>query len=106
MRRVQFGVVLGALLFVSGHAGAASDRRVEEKDKAFSVGSLFLRPGERLTVTNNDDTTHSVFIPRSELALKSQKPGESISLQFSERGFYEVRCNLHASMKMLIVVKD
>jgi plastocyanin len=106
MRRVRFGIMLGALLFVSGHAGAASDRRVEEKDKAFSVGSLFLKPGERLTLVNNDDTTHSVFIPRNELILKSQKPGESISIQFGERGFYEVRCNLHAKMKMLVVVKD
>jgi plastocyanin len=98
--------MVGALLFVSGHAGAATDRRVDEKDKAFSVGSLFLRPGERLTIANADDTTHSVFIPRTELNLKSQKPGESISIQFPERGFYEVRCNLHPQMKMLVVVKD
>jgi plastocyanin len=107
--RMRLGIVLVALLFVSAYAAAANDRRVvDEKNKAFSVASLLLRPGERVTLTNNDDTTHHVFIPgkRDELSLKRQDPGESVSIQFNERGAYEVRCNFHAKMKLMVFVKD
>ena len=107
MRWMRFGVMLGALLLVSGHAGAANTRRVEEKNKAFSVSLIFLRPGERLTLTNSDDTTHSLFISNvRELAMKRQGPGESVTMEFSELGVYEVRCNFHAKMRLLVSVQD
>ncbi len=107
MRWMRFGVMLGALLLVSGHAGAANTRRVEEKNKAFSIGSLMIKRGERITLANSDDTTHSLFIPSMrEIALKRQDPGENVTIQFDNLGIYEVRCNFHAKMRLLVSVQD
>ena len=107
MRRVWLGVTLAALLVLSDRAGASSDHRVEQKNKAFSVAMLVIKPGDRVTFTNDDDTTHSLFFDKhSDLTLKRQEPGSSLSVSFNNPGMYEVRCNFHAKMKLMVVVKN
>lgn len=108
MFRTRWGAILAGLLVLQGTLGAATEHRVGQKNKTFSVALLSIKPGDRVTFDNDDDATHSVYSADKSadaFNLKRQEPGSSVSLTFNTLGSYEVRCAYHAKMKLLIIVK-
>ena len=80
---------------------------VSQKGKKFSVAALTVKPGEKVTFTNDDDFIHNVFSTSKglEFNLSAQKPGMTAEQAFAGEGVAEVRCAFHPTMKLTITVK-
>ncbi len=103
---LKSAVVLAA---VAGLGGAhAASHTVVQKGRGFSVAELTIKKGESLVFQNQDDVTHNVFSlsPGIKFDIKTQKPGESSTIDFAAAGTGEVRCAIHPTMKMKLTVTD
>ena len=83
-------------------------RRVEQKNREFTVKEITLRPGEKIEFCNVDDVTHNVFSrsKANSFTIKTQMPGTTSIVEFKEEGVTEVRCAIHPAMKLIVTVKD
>jgi plastocyanin len=104
-----------ALVLAIGIAGPALSQGAAVASAAirvfqFQPGALAVRPGTRVTWTNQDDITHTVTsgMPgspdgRFDVALAGK--GVSGSATFSEPGVFPYFCTRHVSMRGEIVVR-
>jgi plastocyanin len=72
-----------------------------------SKSSATLAKGDRIVFTNEDDVIHNIHIfgPGDfEKDLGLQKPRATLSYVFDKAGSYRVRCNIHPSVKMSVIV--
>jgi plastocyanin len=108
MSRMRLIVIVGALLVLPSIVGAAAEYRVGQKNKTFSVSTMLIKPGDRVTFYNDDQLTHNIYSAQkgNVFNLKAQLPGASSSVTFDREGSYEVRCAFHPKMKLLVVVKN
>ena len=109
MFRMKWGLSVAGLLVLSGIVNAADvvNHRVGQKNKTFSVSTLSIALGDKVTFNNDDDTVHNVYSADKRanfFNLKAQAPGTSSSIVFDKAGVYEIRCAIHPQMKLLITV--
>ena len=106
MFRMRLKVIIAGLLILPGIVSAATEHRVGQKNKTFSVATLSIKQGERVTFDNDDTVTHHVYSSQkgNVFNLKAQAPGISSSVTFANAGTFEVRCAFHPKMKLLVVV--
>jgi plastocyanin len=99
-RIVVFGIAAGTSL-------PAADYMVVQKDRAFSVTELTVKPGDSIVFKNADDVTHNVFSISEgmQFDIRRQAPGASSSIPFPKEGVAEVRCAIHPKMKLIVTVK-
>jgi plastocyanin len=101
---------ISLLLLVLGAVGWAAKKGfiVEQRDKAFGVERVTIRPGEKVIFQNLDDITHNIFSASkgNEFNINVQKPGGSTGVTFWNEGEVEVRCAIHPKMKMTIMVQS
>ena len=99
-------VVALILVVVTGGLGTAR-HEVGQKDKAFSVDTLTIKPGDSIVFVNHDQLTHNVFSTAkgNEFNLRAQAPGTSASVTLGTEGTVEVRCAFHPKMKLIVTVK-
>lgn len=106
-----------ALLFVtacsSGDDASTSaptstgEVRLTVKDFAFSPATLTVRPGEKITVVNQDSAAHTVTATEGEAFDTGSIPGGgSATLTApSDTGRYAFDCTFHPSMKGTLIVR-
>ncbi|HEY3741071.1 MAG TPA: plastocyanin/azurin family copper-binding protein [Bryobacteraceae bacterium] len=80
---------------------------VIQKDRAFSVTELTIKPGESVVFWNADEVPHNVFSNSNgmQFDIRRQAPGESSTVPFPKEGVAEVRCAIHPKMKLIVTVK-
>lgn len=90
-------VVLPAVAF------AQAANTVTQKGRRFLPAEITIRPGQALTVTNNDEFIHQIY---SEGLFDSdeRRPGQNIVENFPRSGTFEVRCHIHPKMKLIVHV--
>ncbi len=102
---VAIAFLLGCLVAVA----TAKTMNVVQRGLALSPTSATLGQGDVLSFTNDDDVIHNIHIfgPGADdsVDLGLQKPGKNLSYRFAKAGSYRVRCNIHPSVKMSVVVK-
>jgi plastocyanin len=107
--RVRFGIAAVALLAISGPVLAAKTVTVVQRGLVLDVKSLTLAKGDRIVFENQDDVIHNIHIfgpgEDQDVDLGLQKPGVPLNYRFDETGLFKVRCNIHPSVKMSVVVK-
>lgn len=87
----------------------ASDLSVVQQNQAFSVSTLTVHVGDKLTFNNQDDVTHNITVKGGadgdvdDLGL--QKPGKAVNYTFDAKGAYRVICSIHPKMKMTVNVQ-
>jgi plastocyanin len=109
MSRIRLDLMIAGLLVLPAIVHATTDHRVGQKNKAFSIATLLVRPGDRVIFENDDQITHNVYSAskgKTSFNLKAQAPGVSTSVTFATEGNFEVRCAFHPKMKLLVVVKQ
>jgi cytochrome c peroxidase len=86
---------------------AANTRRISQIDKKFAPQHVKLKPGETLTVLNDDTRTHNVriFDARFDFNSGAQEPREAISIRIPVAGTFEAFCGIHPSMRLTIEVE-
>jgi plastocyanin len=97
---------LAAALALAAPA-AAEDKKIVQKDKAFSQPEIVVREGDRIVFSNEDSVSHNLF-SRSEgfeFEIKVQLPGQDSAVSFDHAGTAEVRCAIHPEMKLRVVVE-
>ena len=102
---------LTATLGVVGLVLAASpnvDHVISQKNRRFQPNVVALRPGERITILNDDaDLTHHAFIDAPDLAYDSgdQEPGTKAVITFPTAGDFTVLCAIHPKMTLAVRVR-
>lgn len=102
------GVALGGILIaLSSAVYAGSQYKVGQKGRLFSPGALTVKPGDVVVFQNDDDVTHHVYSSTKgqEFDLKTVAPGEKVTQSFSKAGRVDVRCGLHAGMRLVVTVE-
>ena|ERR1041385_1439691 len=102
-RRYRPAIVL-ALALAASTAFAAAIHTVVQKGRNFAVSEIAIAPGDIIRFTNEDDFLHQIYVDSKDMEFDSaeQRPGQTIDVDFPERGTFPVRCHIHP--KMLLVV--
>ena len=99
------------MTFLLGFAAGvpAATLSVGQRGMVFARGSASISKGDLMIFTNEDDVIHNIHIfgPGADesVDLGLQKPGKNLSYKFDKPGNYRVRCNIHPSVKMSVVVQ-
>lgn len=86
----------------------AEEFTIVQKDKAFDKKEITVNVGDVVNFKNEEkDITHNVYSlgPKNVFELKTQPPGKSSPVTFSEEGETDVECAIHPSMKLKVKVK-
>lgn len=78
---------------------------VSIKGFAFSVTSLKVAAGTKVTWTNNDAATHTVTADDNSFNSGDIAPGATYSRTFTTAGTYNYHCIYHGNMKAAVVVQ-
>lgn len=105
MKVLSVAACAAALLAAGG--ASAGDEVIVQKDKSFSQEKVVIRAGDRLVFSNRDSVTHNLFsrTPGFEFEVKVQLPGQDSPVTFDRPGEAEVRCAIHPTMKLRVVVE-
>ena len=100
-------VVTAAALLAAGAAGAAETKRISQKGKTFLPEAVEMTTADTLRINNDDAFLHHVYVKHPNLTFDSggRRPGEPVDVQFSKPGSYEVLCEIHPKMKLMVDVK-
>ena len=103
MRAFLLAVLATSATAVAGH-GADTGNVVVQKGRAFHPAELTIGRGESLTFTNNDNYLHQIYVD-GLFDSDEKAPGENLKEVFTTAGTFQVRCHIHPTMKMMLVVK-
>lgn len=98
-----------ALLVVlaASAAFAAGPIVISQKGKTFRPGSIDISAGDLVLIDNDDRVLHHVYVDSPDFQFDSgeQPPGRRVSIRFTERGTFEVACEIHPKMKLTVNVR-
>ena len=99
--------LLAALVPLAPRPAAAGMKVVTQREKHFEPDAVALAVGDTLRILNEDDYLHHVYVQHPDFTFDSggRKPGETVDLQFPKAGVYEVLCEIHPKMKLIVTVK-
>ncbi len=99
--------LMPAMGLLSALTLSAEVHTVIQKNRAFSVAAITIKPGDYIRFKNDDEVTHNVFSmsPNMQFDIRRQAPGKSSDVQFLKEGTAEVRCAIHPKMKLMVTVK-
>ncbi len=83
--------------------GGGSDAVTIDNFK-FAPATLNVKAGAKVTVTNNDSTTHTATADGGAFDTGDLDPGASKTVTLSKPGDYADHCQIHPFMKATIVV--
>lgn len=100
-------LVLSGITIVVFAAAANADTEIDQSNKRFSQSEITLKTGETVNFVNKDTVTHNIKVLSGDDAEDKglQKPGETVAIKFDKAGTYQVRCNIHPTMKMNVTVQ-
>ena len=106
------GATVLSLLFVISIALAITPRAsaaghdVGIANFAFSPSSITIAPGDTVTWTNSDSTTHTVTGNNGSWGSGGLANGQTYTHQFNETGDYSYHCSIHSSMTGIVHVSS
>lgn len=86
-------------------ASPAGANNVTIANLAFTPASVTIAPGQTMTWTNKDSTTHTVTADNGAWDSKNLTAGATFQQKFDQAGTFTYHCNIHSSMKGTVVVK-
>lgn len=89
-------------------ARAPATPEMAQQDTTFSQPLLFVPPGTEVSFPNRDPFFHNVFSysPGARFDLGRYPQGETKSVVFEEAGEVSIFCEVHESMRALVVVTE
>lgn len=99
--------LLTCLLLAVPVVACAADFTVAQKGKAFSVATLNIKAGDKVSFRNDDPFAHNVFSLSDAMPfdLGTYPQGQAKAVGFAKPGQYEIECAIHPEMKLMINVK-
>ena len=99
---------LMALLAGAKAAESADTKKVEIRDRKFSLAKVSLKAGQSVVWTNRDDNDHQIVITLDGKLVKESDNlggGDSFKFTFDKPGKYTFACKLHPREKGEITVE-
>jgi len=87
---------------------AASMGDVDQIGQEFDPDNITIAAGGTVAFHNQDDVTHNIHVigaDGTDIDEGLQAPGKDILVHFDKAGTYKIRCAIHPSMKMKIIVE-
>jgi plastocyanin len=87
-------------------SASKDDVVVSQKGRSFFPAQVTVKAHHRISITNDDDTTHHVFCSTESFKYTSgpMPGGAKVSITFQRPGTYEIRCAIHPQMLLIVVV--
>jgi plastocyanin len=104
--RRRLALISAALILLAGSAFAAV-HNVAQRHRAFSIKEITITPGDTIAFGNDDEFLHQIYVDSKVMDFDSaeQRPGETITVVFPQRGTFVVRCHIHPKMQLTVHVK-
>ena len=83
---------------------ADSSHMVTQKGRAFRPLELAIGRNETVTFTNEDSFIHQIYVD-GLFDSEEKAPGENLNETFPRAGTFRVRCHIHPTMRMTVIVK-
>jgi plastocyanin len=96
--------LLPLLLLPVSAMAADSGPVVSQKGRAFRPLELTVARNESVTFTNEDSFIHQIYVD-GLFDSEEKSPGENLNESFPRTGTFQVRCHIHPTMRMTIIVK-
>ena len=82
---------------------------MDQVQQTFTPPVLLVRTGQPTEFRNNDDTLHNVRVREDETKMGAFNvaipTGEKYVFSFPRDGFYDVGCDIHPGMALMVTVK-
>jgi plastocyanin len=106
-RFIHTGAAIAALVVAAAAVGYAAQHKVGQKGRIFSPGTMTVKAGDTILFQNDDDVTHHIYSATKgqEFDLETMAPGQKTPQPFATKGRVDVRCGLHAGMRLVITVQ-
>lgn len=100
-------IAVGGILIALTGVVYAAQHKVGQKGRLFTPGALTVKSGDALVFQNDDDVTHHVYSSTKgqEFDLKTLAPGAKGTQTFAKKGRVDVRCGLHAGMRLVLTIE-
>jgi plastocyanin len=108
---ITAAVVMTTLLALVAGATAADNadtKKIEIRDRKFSLAKVSLKAGQTVVWTNRDDNDHQIVITLDGKKVKESdnlSGGDSFKFTFDKPGKYKFACKLHPREKGEITVE-
>lgn len=99
------GTYGGGTTATTAPAAATKANSVTIANFAFAPKSITVAPGQTVTWTNKDSTTHTVTEDKGAWDSKNLAVGATFQHTFNQAGTFAYHCAIHASMTGTVVVK-
>lgn len=85
---------------------ASQEHVVPQKDKAFTLKTLSIKSGDKVSFRNDDSFSHNIFSLTDAMPfdLGTYAQGQTKSIVFSKAGKFEIECAIHPDMRLMITV--
>jgi plastocyanin len=99
-------VTLTIMASISAASLAADTLSVSQRGRKFTPDTLNVTPGTLVRIANDDRVSHHVFIDQPDMKFDSgeQSVGNEVTLRFDREGRFAVRCAIHPTMHLDVVV--
>jgi plastocyanin len=84
---------------------AAASNSVFIQNFSFHPAKLTVAPGTRLTITNRDNTEHTMSASNGAFDTGPIEGGKSVTVTVKKAGTYPYICKIHTTMKGTVVVR-
>jgi plastocyanin len=100
-------LLLATLLGSAAATAGAGIAMVSQKNRSFSLKNLQIMHGDHVKFLNEDTFTHQIFVhsPTMNYESDEQEPGTNVEIPFPTAGTFEVRCEIHPKMLLVVEVK-
>ena len=102
---MKFAHVFALAALGAAFPALAADLSVGQQNQTFSMPSMNVHVGDKVTFNNQDDITIKGGADGDAEDLGLEKPGKSVNYTFDAKGAYRVICSIHPKMKMTINVQ-
>jgi plastocyanin len=85
-------------------SAAAGSNAVEMKNIAFNPTSVTVKPGDKVTWTNNDSFAHTVTLDDNSVDSGEVAAGATFENTFATAGTFAYHCKIHAVMHATVTV--
>ncbi len=94
------------LLLAQAIPAFAADHLIVQQGRRFHPGDITIAKGDTLTVTNNDQFIHQIFLNVSGFSFDTaeKSPGQNVTEAFTVAGTFQVRCHIHPKMLLTVHV--
>ena len=102
--------ITGAGLVALAGGAIAATTTIVQAGQAFSETDITVKVGDHVIFANKDDVNHNILVQEGDddddaKDMGVQPPGGNVDVLFDKAGKFKIRCHIHPSMKLNVLVQ-